>query len=147
MKYATVKELRLHYPVTELCQLLGVSESGYYSWRSRPPSQRKNDDTKLKIVISAAHKRTRETCGPERLQQDIAEQEGVRVGVHRIKQLRKELGIRCRQKRKFKATTNSNHSLPVAENLVDQKFTVTSPNQIWLTDITYSAPILFRCQG
>ena len=67
----------------------------------------------------------------------IAEQEGVLIGVHRIKRLRKELGIRCRQKRKFKATTNSNHSLPVARNLVDQKFTVTAPNQIWLTDITY----------
>jgi len=59
------------------------------------------------------------------------------IGVHRIKRLRKELGIRCRQKRKFKATTNSNHSLTVAKNLVAQKFTVQSPNQIWLTDITY----------
>lgn len=88
-------------------------------------------------MIVAAHKRTRETCGPERLQQDIAEQEGITIGVHRIKRLRKELGIRCCQKRKFKAITNSNHSLPVAENLVDQEFTVTSPNQIWLTDITY----------
>jgi len=116
---------------------LKVSESGYYSWRSRSPSQRKRDDTKLKVVIRAAHKRTRETYGPERLQQDIVEHEGLRIGIHRIKRLRKELGIRCRQKRKFKATTNSNHSLPVAKNLVDQKFTVTAPNQIWLTDITY----------
>ncbi len=61
----------------------------------------------------------------------------MRVGVHRIKRLRKELGIRCRQKQKFKATTNSNHSLPVAPNLVDQKFAATAPDQIWLTDITY----------
>ena len=94
-------------------------------------------DTRLKVVIRAAHRRTRETCGPERLQEDIAEQEGIQIGVHRIKRLRKELGIRCRQKRKFKAITNSNHSLPVARNLVDQNFTATSPNQIWLTDITY----------
>jgi putative transposase len=130
MRYAMLEELRLQYPITDLCHQLNVSESGYYSWRSRPPSQRKRDDAKLKVVISAAHKRTRETCGPERLQQDIAEQEGLLIGVHRIKRLRKELGIRCRQKCKFKATTNSNHSLPVAKKLVDQKFTVTSPNQI-----------------
>ena len=137
MKYATINELRLQYPVTDLCHQLEVSESGYYSWRVRPPSKRKREDTKLKVVIQAAHKRTRETCGPERLQEDIAEHEGIQLGVHRIKRLRKELGIRCRQKRKFKATTNSNHSLPVAANLVDQKCAVTTPNQIWLTDITY----------
>ncbi len=137
MRYVTVEALRLQHPITDLCHHLKVSESGYYSWRSRSPSQRKCDDIKLKVVIRAAHKRTRETCGPERLQQDIVEHEGLQIGVHRIKRLRKELGIRCRQKRKFKATTNSNHSLPVARNLVDQGFTVTSPNQIWLTDITY----------
>lgn len=138
MKYATVAELRLQYPITDLCKQLGLSESGYYSWRSRPPSRQQQDDARLKVVIlCAAHKRTRETCGPERLQQDIAEHEGLQIGVHRIKRLRKELGIKCRQKRKFKATTNSNHSLPVAKNLVDQNFTATAPNQIWLTDITY----------
>jgi len=137
VRYPMVEELRLHYPVRDLCKQLNLSESGYYSWRIRPPSRRKRDDVRLKVVILSAHKRTRETCGPERLQQDIAEHEGLQVGVHRIKRLRRELGIRCRQKRKFKATTNSNHSLPVAENLVDQNFKATAPNQIWLTDITY----------
>ena len=137
MKYAVIKELRLQYPVKDLCRQMGVSESGYYSWRSRPPSRRQQEDECLKIVIRAAHKRTRETYGPERLQRDIAENEGLQVGVHRIKRLRRELGIRCRQKRKFKATTNSRHSLPVAPNLVNQNFTATAPNQAWLTDITY----------
>ena len=59
---------------------------------------------------------------------------GVVVGVHRI---RRKLGLRCLQKRKFNATTDSRHSLPVAENLLDQKFEASAPNQIWLTDITY----------
>ena len=59
------------------------------------------------------------------------------MGVHRIKRIRRKLGLRCRQKRRFKATTDSRHSLPVAENLLDQKFEASSPNQIWLTDITY----------
>jgi putative transposase len=137
MKYAIIKELRLQYPVKALCNQMELSESGYCNWRSRPLSRRRQDDTHLKVVIKAAHKRTRETSGPERLQQYIVKNEGMRVGVHRIKRLRKELGIRCRQKQKFKATTNFNHSLPVAPNLVDQKFAATAPDQIWLTDITY----------
>lgn len=137
MKYAVIEELRLQYPVKALCKQMDVPESSYYCWRFRPPSLRQQDDARLKLIIKAAHKRTRETCGPERLQHDIAENDGVQIGVHRIKRLRKELGLRCRQKRKFKATTNSNHSLPVAPNLVNQDFTVASPNQVWLTDITY----------
>ena len=137
MKYAVIDQLRLHYSVARLCRQIGVSESGYYSWRSRPPSRRKKEDVVLKCIVNAAHKRTRETYGPERLQQDIMTNERVLIGVHRIKRLRKELGLRCRQKRKFKATTNSNHNLPVAPNLLEQNFTVTSPNQVWITDITY----------
>ena len=137
MKYAIIEELRLQYPVKTLCNQMEMSESGYYAWRSRPKSRRQQDDAKFKIIVKAAHARTRETCGPERLQRDIIENEGVQIGVHRIKRLRKELGIRCRQKRKFKATTNSKHSLPVAPNLLNQNFAATAPNQIWLTDITY----------
>ena len=88
------------------------------------------------IEIKAAHKRNRETYGPERLQTDLAEH-GIEVGVHRIKRIRREHGIRCKQKKKFKATTNSNHSLPVAENLLVQNFMAEAPHQIWVTDITY----------
>jgi transposase InsO family protein len=91
---------------------------------------------RLELEIRAAHKRTRQTYGPERLQQDLADN-GIVVGVHRIKRIRKKLGLRCRQKRRFKVTTDSRHSLPVAENLVDQKFEASAPNQIWMTDITY----------
>ncbi len=139
MRYAMIDELRLKYPVTGLCDLLDLSVSGaiYYCWRDRRPSQRVQEDERLKVVIRAAHKRTRETCGPERLQQDIAAHDGMQIGVHRIKRIRKQLGLRCKQKRKFKATTNSNHSLPVAENLLGQKFKVTAPNLVWLTDNLY----------
>ena len=137
MRYAMIDELRLKYPVAGLCDLLDLSVSGYYSWRDRPISQRAQEDARLEVVIRAAHKRTRETCGPERLQQDIAAHDGVLVGVHRVKRIRKQLGLRCKQKQKFKATTNSKHSLPVAENLLGQKFGATAPNQVWLTDITY----------
>jgi putative transposase len=91
---------------------------------------------RLEVEIRAAHKRTRQTYGPERLQRDLADH-GIIVGVHRIKRIRKKLGLRCLQKRRFKVTTDSRHSFPVAENLLKQKFEATSPNQIWLSDITY----------
>lgn len=90
----------------------------------------------MALEIRAAHNRTRQTYGPERLQRDLADN-GIIVGVHRIKRIRKELGLRCCQKRRFKATTNSRHSLPVVENLLRQNFHTAAPNQVWLTDITY----------
>ncbi len=119
-----------------LCQVLAVSSSGYYAWLKRPESPRRQEETRLVIEIKAAHKRNRETYGPERLQSDLAEH-GVHVGVHRIKRIRKEHGIRCKQVKKFKATTNSNHRLPIAENVLEQKFEAKAPNQVWVTDLTY----------
>jgi putative transposase len=121
-----------------MCRVLGVSESGYHAWRGRPPSPRARENARLAVEIKAAHERTRQTYGPERLQADLADH-GVRVGVHRIKRIRKELGLACRQKRKFKATTNSRHDLPVAPNLLDRQFAVAKPNLAWVADITYVA--------
>jgi putative transposase len=131
-----IKELRLACSVPLLCRVLNVTASGYYVWVKRPPSMRKGEEMRLELEIRAAHQRTRQTYGPERLQRDLADN-GVVVGVHRIKRIRRKLGLRCRQKRRFKATTDSRHSLPVAENLLDQKFEASAPNRIWLTDITY----------
>jgi len=131
-----IRELRLAYCVALLCRVLEVAASGYYVWVKRPITIRQREEMRLELEIRAAHKRTRQTYGPERLQRDLADN-GVVVGVHRIKRIRRKLGLRCRQKRRFKATTDSRHSLPVAENLLDQKFEASAPNQIWLSDITY----------
>jgi len=131
-----IKELRLAYPVVLLCRVLAVTASGYYAWIKRPLSIRQREEERLELEIRAAHKRTRQTYGPERLPRDLLDN-GVVVGVHRIKRIRRKLGLRCRQKRKFKATTDSRHSLPVAGNLLNQKFEAFAPNQIWLSDITY----------
>lgn len=119
-----------------MCRILGVSASGYYRWLSRKPCKRAQEEGRLEVEIKAAHKRSRETFGPERLQRELLEQ-GVKVGICRIRRIRKKLGLRCKQKRKFKATTDSMHSLPVAKNLVNQCFEAAAPNKIWLSDITY----------
>ena len=136
MKYAQIHRLRDRYSVVSLCRLLGVSESGYYAWRKRPPSPRARADARLALEIAAAHQRTRETYGPERLQSELADH-GVHVGVHRIKRIRRELGLRCRQKRRFRITTDSRHTLPVAPNVLARQFSTDAPNKVWVADITY----------
>jgi transposase InsO family protein len=128
--------MRLTYPLPLLCRVLEVSRSGYYAWLTRPLSKRAQEEGRLDVEIKAAHTRTRQTCGPERLQRDL-KAHGVRVGISRIRRIRKKLGIRCKQIRKFKATTDSTHAHPVADNLLDQQFETTAPNKVWLSDITY----------
>jgi putative transposase len=131
-----MREMRLIYPVPNMAYFFKVSASGFYKWLKKPPSKRTIEEGRLEAEIKAAHERTRKTFGPERLQKDLAAH-GVKVGIMRIRRIRKKLGIRCRQVKKFKATTDSNHTLPVAENLLDQNFTVEAPDEIWVSDITY----------
>jgi putative transposase len=131
-----MKGMRFRYCIAGMCEILKVSKSGYYKWLHREPSKRVQEEGRLEVEIKAAHQRTRETCGPERLQHELKEQ-GVKVGICRIRRIRKKLGLRCKQRRKFKATTDSKHTFPVAENLLNQQFEATGPNEIWLSDITY----------
>ena len=131
-----MKGMRFKYCIEAMWRILRVSKSGYYKWLHWKPSKRIREEWRLEVEIKAAHQRTRETCGPERLQHELKEQ-GVEVGICRIRRIRKKLGLRCKQKRKFKATTDSKHALPVAENLLHQQFETTTPNEIWLSDITY----------
>ena len=131
-----MKSVRLDYPLGLLCRAFGVSRSGFYAWLNRAPSPRVQEDERLKVAIKAVHVQTRETYGPLRVQPELAAQ-GFEAGRDRIVRLRHELGLRCKQKRKFKATTNSRHDFPVAENLLNQTFAPTRPNEAWVTDITY----------
>jgi len=131
-----MKQMRLVYAFPRMCRFFRVSASGYYKWLSSPPSRRALEEPRLEAEIRAAHTRTRQTCGPERLQEDLAAH-GIKVGVFRIRRIRTKLGIRCKQVKKFKATTDSTHTLPVAANLLGQKFEARAPNQVWVSDITY----------
>jgi len=130
-----MKQLRLRYPVPMMSRILRVSTSGYYDWVNRPLSKHDQEERRLEVEIKAADKRTRQTYGPSRLQRDLAAQ-GIRVGICRIRRIRKKLGIICRQKRRFKATTNSRHKLPIAENLL-KHYAAAAPNEVWASDITY----------
>jgi len=127
---------RFQYPLTILCRVCNVARSGFYDWLRRKPSRRAKEDERLKIAIKAVHNRTRKSYGARRLQAELAA-DGFQAGRDRIIRLRKELDIHCIQKRKFKATTNSKHTLPVSKNLLNQNFNPSAPNQVWVTDITY----------
>lgn len=131
-----MKAWRLEYPVEVMARVLDVSRSGFYAWLERPLSPHALEDERLKVAIRAAHVKTRETYGAKRLQTEL-HAEGCAVGRDRIARLRREMGICCKQKRKFKATTQPNHDWPVAENLLGQCFEATAPNEVWHTDITY----------
>jgi putative transposase len=131
-----MKEMRLNYPVHLLKRVLSVSAGGYYDWLDRPLSNWAREESRLEVEIRAADKRTRQVYGAEKLQYDLAKH-GIRVGICRIKRIRRKLGIRCKQKRKFKATTNSKHTFPVADNILGQRFKVVAPNKVWVSDITY----------
>jgi len=133
-----IKELRSEYPVRVLCRVLGVSRSGYHAWATRHASQGAKTRERLKLAAHAAHQRTRQTYGAVRLQKELAS-DGFTVSLGTVKRVRRELGLRCvQQKRRFRVTTtDSRHTLPVAENLLAQDFSVERPNEVWTADITY----------
>ena len=118
---------------------LEVSRAGFYHWRLRPLSPRRQEDERLKVAIRVAHGKTRQTYGAVRLQAELAA-EGFYAGRDRIGRLRREMGLSCKQKRKLKATTHSSHSLPVAENLLGQVFCPLDPTKSGLVISPISPP-------
>ncbi len=135
-----IQELRSDYPLAVLCRVLDVSPSGYHAWLTRPPSKRTQARERLKVAAQAAHQRARQTYGAVRLQKELAA-DGFRASLGTIKRVRRELGLCCaQQQRRFRVmTTDSRHTLPVAANLLAQRFTVTRPDEVWTADITYVA--------
>jgi putative transposase len=124
------------YPVSVLCELLGISRSGYYKSKRREPSAREREDAQLAQKIVALHRRSRCTYGTPRIVEDLRE-EGVRIGRERCGRLMKSQGIRGRKKHRRKPrTTDSCNTHAPAPNHLAQQPAPTGPNQIWVTDIT-----------
>ncbi|KNY27904.1 Integrase catalytic region [Pseudobacteroides cellulosolvens ATCC 35603 = DSM 2933] len=119
-----------------MCQIFNISRSSFYEWLKRPESNRKKNDKELIEIINKIHKESYETYGQKRIKIQL-NKEGILCSKRRIKRLMNENGIVSRLKRKFKATTNSNHTYPVSPNLLNQDFTTNRPNEKWVGDITY----------
>jgi len=136
MRFCFIEDHRDAYPVRTMCAVLEVSPSGYYAWRDRPESARRVADRGLAADIRRIHADTRAVYGSPRVHA-VLRTEGRRVSVNRVARLMRRHGIQGRYKRRVPRTTDSNHSLSIAPNLLEQDFTVVAPNQVWLADITY----------
>lgn len=136
MKFAFVAAQEVAFSVKAMCRVLGISRSGYYAWKRRPPSASSKSDAKLAVEVTAAHRRNRGIYGSPRIHRELRAQ-GVRVGKKRIERLMRENGLKGRQKRRFCCSTDSRHSLPVAPNVLDRKFDPLGPNRAWAGDVTY----------
>lgn len=119
-----------------MCRVLGVSRSGFYAWQRRGQSARAEENRHLLACIKVIHKKRRRTYGSPRMHQELR-REGFRCGRHRVARLMRQEGIRAKQFRRFRPTTNSNHTLPVAPNVLDRQFTTAAVNRKWVADITY----------
>lgn len=141
MKYAFIEKHKTHWPISLQCDMLGVSPSGYHEHfgRRATPHQRKHvSNDALLVHIKAIHAEVKGEYGWPRMWKELLAR-GIRVGKERVRKLMNLHGIKARAKRKYKATTDSNHSLPVAENLLDRNFKPEAPDQVWTSDITYLA--------
>jgi putative transposase len=136
LRYPLVQAQSSRYAVRRLCELLGVSASGYYAWRKQPLSQRGRDDRRLKVKIRSIHQETRERYGSPRIHRELQAQ-GERVSEKRVARLMREERIRARGKRRFRATTDSNHTHPTWPHRLQRQFQVEGADQVWLGDITY----------
>ncbi len=136
MIYRFIREHAEEFSVKRMCHILNVSRSGYYQWLHKKPSAHYKKDQILKKKILKIYNLGRGYYGSPRTCKQLAK-EGYNCGKKRVERLMKELEIRARYKKKYKATTDSNHNLPVARNHLNRDFTVFKPNQRWVSDITY----------
>lgn len=137
MKFAFIEQSLSNYPVQVCCQMLEVSRSGYYAWRNRPASARSVRQEQLAQMIRQVYQENLRAYGSPRICKALVTQ-GDQVSENTVAKVMKQQKIRAKKRRKFvPCTTDSVHNNPVADNLLDRKFTVDKPNQKWAVDITY----------
>ena len=123
------------FPILRMCQILEVSESGYYAWLKREPSERERGDKELGERIEDAYHKNRQVYGSPRIHAELKEQ-GIHCGRKRVARLMRERGINAKSKRRKMKTTDSQHDNPVAPNILARDFSADAPNTKWVSDIT-----------
>lgn len=137
MKYAWIEPHRAIYPLALMCSLLQVSVNGFRAWlRGGSPDRKRLTDAQLVALMGGIQAEVKCAYGSPRMLDELRGR-GFRVGKARVERLMREHGMRARHKRRFKATTDSKHSLPVAPNLLERDFTPAAPNRSWSADLTY----------
>jgi putative transposase len=136
VKYAFIQRHEMKYPIEIMCCVLHASRSGYYGWRKggvKPHHIRRQE---LLTKIKKIHEDSRGNYGSPRILRELRK-DGVIVNHKTVEELMKKNGIQAKRRKKFKATTNSKHNLPIANNLLNREFKTSKPNQAWVGDITY----------
>ena len=136
MRFQAIEGHAGKYPVRLMCRVLRVSTSGYFAWRKRPESLREGKDRELLAKIRGVRTGRKQSYGSPRVARALRGQ-GTACSRHQVARVMRQAGIRAVQARKFKATTDSKHTRPVAENVLDRRFRPSAKNQAWVADITY----------
>jgi len=136
VRYAWIKEHDQEFPVAVMCEVLQVSTSGYYGWLGHSPSAQQQ--RRERIAQSAARFYFESECiyGYRKVYEDMLEA-NINCCRETVRRIMRQIGLFSRVKRKFVLTTDSEHAMAVADNLLSRDFTATSPNQKWVADITY----------
>ena len=137
MKYFWIQGQEEEYPVGRMCEVLGVSKSGFYAWRDRPESGRKKRREELAGKIRSVQSRHRGVYGSPRVVR-VLRGEGEKVCENTVARIMREEGLGARRKRRFvPRTTDSRHEHRMAPNVLDRLFQTDRPNRKWAADITY----------
>jgi putative transposase len=136
MKYQFIQQYKHEFPVVVMCQVLEVSESGYYAWLKRPACQHQREDAQIKQEIQQIFSTHQGRYGSPRIHRELCEQ-GRGISRKRVARLMREAELLAKQKRRRVLTTKRDLTHPVAPNVLNREFTATDPNKKWVTDITY----------
>ena len=136
MIFPFIERHREVWPVSVMCETLGVSPQGFYSWRSRPKSDQQQRRDALLVEIRAVHAEVKQRYGSPRIHAEL-QAKGVPCCVNTVAKLMRDNDIRSKAARKFRNSTDSNHPLPVADNLLSREFAAHGPNERWVADISY----------
>ena len=125
------------YPITILCSVMRVSRSGFYDYLIRYTS---GDDDHSELALTCRIKSIfnlyRGSCGSRRMVKHLRE-DGHQIGRYKVRRIMRQLGLKAKTPKRFKLTTDSKHSFPVAANVLDRRFDVNAPNKVWTADISY----------
>jgi putative transposase len=136
VKFEFIDAQKALFPVEFMCEQLEVSRSGFYAWKQRPESARQQQDKQLAEEVAKVHQESRGTYGSPRVHAEMRAR-GRKVSRKRVARLMKKQQLQARRKRRSVRTTDSNHSHPVAPNVLERDFSPGQPNSTWATDITY----------
>jgi putative transposase len=134
--FAFIDDHHGRWPVRVMCETLEVSTAGYYSWRERPPSFAERRRDALVVLIRGVHCHVKGRYGSPRVHAELTAR-GHGCSVNTVAKLMHDNDIRAKTARKFRHTTDSNHKLPVADNVLGRQFDPEGPNEKWVADITY----------